>query len=70
MSVFKLQVGSQFDISVETIQRGVTLPQYIQSKVDSREVRTYACLEMGILCQYLLQENYDFPIFLPLYTGC
>ena len=38
MSVFKLQIGNQFDISVETIHRGVTLPQYIRSKVDSREV--------------------------------
>ena len=38
MSVFKLQIGSRFDISVETIQRGVTLPQYIRSKVESGEV--------------------------------
>lgn len=44
MSVFKLQVGNQFDISVETIQRGITLPQYILSKVDSREVYyDYGC---------------------------
>ena len=38
MSIFKLQVGNRLDISVETIQRDITLPQYIRSKVDLREV--------------------------------
>lgn len=49
MSVFKLQVGNQFDISVETVQRGVTLPQYIRSKVDSREVQALLCVSVIIL---------------------
>ena len=43
MSVFKLRVGSQSDVSVETIEQGVTLAQYIRSIVDSREVGVCVC---------------------------
>ena len=38
MSGFKLQLGNHVGVSVETVQKEITLPQYIQSKVDFGEV--------------------------------
>ena len=38
MSGFKLKLGNHYVVSVETLQKEITLPQYIQSKVDLGEV--------------------------------
>lgn len=43
MSLFNLKIGNRFSVSVETIRGGITLPQYIQSKIDHGEVSAHVC---------------------------
>lgn len=70
MSLFNLKIGNRFSVSVETIRGGITLPQYIQSKIDHGEdiEEPFYVVDLGQLVKLHAEWERALPRVRPFYA--